>query len=100
MAEQTKIVKGGFRANLALIFSIIALILSIMAYTSSQSEKGLQTRIKDLQVTMDKMKAESTEQLDKLRNETAKTLDKMSKTIKPEEQTKEGATESSGGTAN
>ena len=100
MAEPTKIVKGGFRANLALIFSIVALILSIMAYTSSQSEKGLQARIKDLQVTMDKMKTESTEQLDKLRNETANALDKMSKTIKPEEQTKEGASESSGGTAN
>ena len=100
MAEQTKVVKGGFRANLALIFSIIALILSIMAYTSSQSEKGLQARIKDLQVTMNKMKAESTEQLDKLRNETANTLDKMSKRIKPEEQSKEGSTEPSSGTAN
>jgi len=91
MAEPTKIVKGGFRANLALIFSIIALILSIMAYTSSQSEQGLQARIKDLQVTMDKMKAESTEQLDKLRSETARTLEKMSNTIKPQEQTKEGS---------
>jgi gas vesicle protein len=88
MAEPTKIVKGGFRANLALIISVIALLLSILAYTSSKSEQGLQARIKDLQVTIDRMKTESTEQLDKLRNETAKTLEKMSNTIKPEEQNK------------
>jgi hypothetical protein len=31
MAESTKIVKGGFRATLALIISIIALLVAILA---------------------------------------------------------------------
>jgi len=85
MAEPTKIVKGGFRATLALLVSIIALIFSILAFSSSKSEEALKARIQDLQATMEKMKAESTEQLDKLRNETANTLEKISKTIKKEE---------------
>jgi uncharacterized membrane-anchored protein YhcB (DUF1043 family) len=100
MAEPTKIVKGGFRANLALIISIIALLLSILAYTSSKSEQGLQARIKDLQTTMDRMKTESAQQIDRLRNETASTLEKMGQTIKPQQSTDKGSDESSGKTAN
>ena len=38
MAAETKIVKGGFRATLALIISIIALILSIMAYYAKKED--------------------------------------------------------------
>ena len=84
MAEATKIVKGGFRATLALIFSLFALVISILAFTSSRSEETLKARIQDMQATMEKMKTDSAEQLDKLRNETANTLDKISKTIKKE----------------
>lgn len=86
MAEPAKIVKGGFRATLALIISIIALLVSIFAYTSSQSEKDMTVRIQDFQAKMEKMKAESAEQIDKIRNETAKALEKMSKVIKNEGQ--------------
>ncbi|MEJ2586396.1 MAG: hypothetical protein P8165_02205 [Deltaproteobacteria bacterium] len=82
MAEPTKIVKGGFRATLALIIAIVALILSIMAYTSSTNDKGLDAQITHLQETMKNMKAESGAKLDKLREETAKTLDKMSEALK------------------
>ena len=86
MAEPTKIVKGGFRATLALIISVIALLLSFFAYTSSESEKDLKVRIQDFQTKMEKMKTESAEQIDKIRNETAKALEKMSQAVKNEGQ--------------
>ena len=35
MAAEKKVVKGGFRATLALIISLIALILSLIAYPVS-----------------------------------------------------------------
>jgi membrane protein insertase Oxa1/YidC/SpoIIIJ len=91
MAETTKIVKGGFRASIALIISIIALALSILAYTSSGKEEQLNARIKDLQGTIEKIKAESSDQLNKMRNETAKALEKMSQAVKQDEGAKEGA---------
>ena len=91
MAGPTKIVKGGFRATLALIIAFIALVLSFLAYTASHKEEGLNARIKDLQTTMEKMKTESTEQLNKLRNETAKALEKMSNVVKKDETPKEGS---------
>jgi uncharacterized membrane protein (DUF106 family) len=93
MAEPTKVVKGGFRATLALIFSVIALVLSILAYTSSDREEGLKARIKDLQGAMESIKRESADQLDKLRNETAKRLEKMSRMVKKEKEPKQGSTE-------
>jgi len=84
MAEPTKIVKGGFRATLALIISVIALLISIFGYTTSERQKDLNARIQDFQTKMEKMKAESSEQIDKLRNETAKALEMMSNAVKNE----------------
>ncbi|MCF8131063.1 MAG: hypothetical protein K9N10_21335 [Deltaproteobacteria bacterium] len=81
MTDQTKIVKGGFRSTLALIIALIAIILSYMAYSSSTKDEGLNAQINRLQATMEKIKAESGDQLDKLREETAKTLDKMSEAL-------------------
>lgn len=86
MAGETKIVKGGFRATLALIISIIALVLSIMAYTSMGKEEDLRARIKDLQTKMESMKHESSKQMDKLRGETANALEKLSNAVKKKEQ--------------
>ena len=86
MAGETKIVKGGFRATLALLISIIALILSIMAYTSTGKEEDLRARIKDLQTKMESMKQESSKQIDKLRGETANALEKLSDAVKKKEQ--------------
>jgi hypothetical protein len=93
MADQTKIVKGGFRATLALIISIIALILSFVAYSSPARDEGLNPQIKSLQAAMEKMKADSAGQLEKLRNETAQALDKMSNALRIEE----GAKKTTGG---
>jgi uncharacterized membrane protein (DUF106 family) len=82
MAGEKKIVKGGFRATLALIISIIALIVSIWAYTSVGKEEDLRARIKDLQTKMESMKQESSKQIDKLRGETANALEKLSNAVK------------------
>ena len=99
MADQTKIVKGGFRATLALVISIIALILSVMTYSSSRDE-GLNAQVQNLQATMEKMKTESAGQVDRLRNEMAQTLDKMSNALKIEERTKKITEKSNKGTTN
>ena len=85
MAQETKVVKGGFRATLALIISIIALILAIIAYQSTGKEAPLNERIKDLQSKIETMKQETSKKIDKLRNETADTLGKIGKSMKKEE---------------
>jgi len=95
MAEPKKIVKGGFRATLALIISVIALLISIFSYTSSERENDLKVRIQDFQATVEKMKTESAEQIDKIRNETAKALEKMSNAVKKEEKASEVEPENS-----
>ena len=86
MSDEKKVVKGGFRATLALTISIIALILSIMAYTSTGQDEDLRARIKNLQTKMESMKQESSKQIDNLRGETANALEKMSKAVKKKEQ--------------
>jgi uncharacterized membrane-anchored protein YhcB (DUF1043 family) len=85
MAQETKVVKGGFRATLALIISVIALILSFLAYSTTGKQEDLKARIKDLQATIEVMKQETTKKMDTLRSETADTLDKLSKSLKKEE---------------
>ncbi len=82
MVQETKVVKGGFRATLALLISIIALVLAIVAFQSTGKETTLNQRIKDLQVKMESMKQETSKKLDKLRNETADTLEKIGKSMK------------------
>jgi len=86
MTQETKIVKGGFRATLALIISIIALVLAFLAYSSTGKEEDLRARIKDLQATMENMKQETSKKMDRLRSETAETLEKLSQAIKKEEE--------------
>ena len=86
MAQGTKVVKGGFRATLALIISVIALILSFLAYSSTAKEEDIKARIKELQGTIEVMKQETSKKMDTLRNETADTLEKLSKSLKKEEQ--------------
>jgi galactokinase len=86
MTKDTKIVKGGFRATLALIFSIIALILSIVAYTSTMREEQFNARIKDMQESLERMKQESSKQIDKLRDETGKALEKLGDAVKKKEE--------------
>lgn len=84
MAEQTKIVKGGFRATLALLISIIALVLSILAYNRTADQTTLNAEIKNLQTKMNEVKKETAEQVDKIRQETGQVLEKIGKAMKKE----------------
>jgi len=81
MSAETKIVKGGFRATLALLISIVALILAVMAFLRTGGESDLDARLKELQTKTEKMKKETSETMDKIRQETAKTLDNLGKKI-------------------
>ena len=87
MAQETKIVKGGFRATLALIISLFALILSIIAYTGTTREQDFTSRIKSLQTSLENMKEESSKQLKKLRDDTGSAIEKLGKIVKKENET-------------
>ena len=77
MSNEKKVVKGGFRATLALIISIIALILAIVAFNRTGGQADLNAQIKDLTTKMEKMKTETSERVNKVREETAKALKKI-----------------------
>ena len=80
-----KIVKGGFRATLALLISIVAIILAVIAYNRTGDQTELNAKIKSLQTKMEKMKSETSERLSKVREETSKALKKMGIDIKKDE---------------
>ncbi|MBW2067048.1 MAG: hypothetical protein JRJ03_19235 [Deltaproteobacteria bacterium] len=82
MAEERKVAKGGFRVTLALLISVVALVVSIMAYSRTTSESELKAQIRDLQVKMERMKQETSVIVDKLREETANTLEKLGQVMK------------------
>ena len=87
MAPEKKVVKGGFRATLALIISLIALILSLIAYSQTSTEADLKGQISELQTRIDKMKQDTTKKLEEVREETANTLEKMGEALKKKEKT-------------
>ena len=78
MEEKKVIVKGGFRANLALLISIIALILSIVAFQRIEGQGDLEARIKNLNEKLKTIKQESADRMNKVIQETKKGLEKMS----------------------
>ena len=85
MSNEKKVVRGGFRATLALVISIVALIVAIVAFNRTGGEADLSAQVKDLRARMEKMKKETSERVNKVREETAKALEKMGKVIKKEE---------------
>ncbi|MBW2000389.1 MAG: hypothetical protein JRJ29_20825 [Deltaproteobacteria bacterium] len=82
MAEEKKVVKGGFRATLALLLSLVALALSVLAYTRTTSESELKAQIRELQGKIESMKQETAVMVDRLRQETANTLAKLEEVMK------------------
>lgn len=82
MSNERKIIRGGFRATLALIISIIALILAFIAFDRTGGKNDLNAQIKDVQAKMEKMKQETAQRVDKIREETANALKKIGKTIR------------------
>jgi hypothetical protein len=89
MTEPSKIVKGGFRATLALILSILALVVSLLAYSAAGNNKQLKTHIVELQDAMERLKSESARKLGDLQNETAKALEDLSEAVKKQDKSRE-----------
>ena len=56
--KKTVKVKGGFRSTLALLISIIALIVAVIAYNRTGGDMDMQKQLNELQGTMEKMKGE------------------------------------------
>lgn len=87
-----KIVKGGFRATLALIIAVIALILSLISYQRTGGLGGLDEQVKALQKKTDALRKETIQQMGKLEEktkqltqQTGEALEKMGKTLKLDE---------------
>ena len=87
MSAELKVVKGGFRATLALLISIVALILAIIAYNRTGGQANLNAQINDLRLKMEKMKTETSERVNKVREETSKALKKVGIAVEKEKGT-------------
>jgi hypothetical protein len=84
MSAETKIVKGGFRATLALIIAIVALIFALIAFDRTGGQADLDVQVEDLQKRMEKMKQETSERVDKVRKDTKKILERIGVDVKKE----------------
>ena len=87
--EQTKIVKGGFRATLALLISVIALIISIMAYYKTADQADFNAKITDIQNKLENIKKDTSDRVNKIRQETTNVMDKLGIEIKRHEKKQE-----------
>ena len=82
MTTERNIVRGGFRATVALLISIIALILALMAFDRAGGKHDIDAEISDLQTRIEEMRRETAKKVDGIRKDTATTLDKIGKAIK------------------
>ena len=80
--QPTKIVKGGFRATLALILSIIAIGFSVITFYRSTNQTEYQAEITALKEKLEKMKKETGERVNKVRQETADAVKKLGTEIR------------------
>jgi hypothetical protein len=76
---------GIIRANLALIFSILALAISHVAFNRAGNQRGLKAEIKNLQGKLGDLKEETADRLENVRQETGQALEKIGGAIKTEE---------------
>ena len=82
MGSEKKGATGGFRATLALIISIIALIFAVLSYNQTGGQKAMNGELKSLQKKLQELKTETSEKLDKVRAETGEALEKLGKAVK------------------
>jgi hypothetical protein len=87
-----KVVKGGFRATMALIIAVVALIFSVISYQRTGGLVGLNDQVKGLEKTTEKLKEETIQHVEKLeertkrlKKETGEALEKLGKKLKLEE---------------
>lgn len=82
MSDERKIIRGGFRATLALVISVIALILAAIAFERTGGKHDLNVQVQDLQTKIKQMKQETAKRVDTIREQTADALEKIGKAIK------------------
>jgi hypothetical protein len=88
--EPTKIVKGGFRATLALLISIIALIISVMVYYKTIDQADFNAKITDIQDKLEKIKKDTSDRVNTIRQETIKLIDKLGVEIERNKKNQDG----------
>ena len=77
MSPETKVVKGGFRATLALIISIIALLVAVMAYTRAGGNLDMNHQIGELKTKVENLKQDTSQKLNNLREDTGKAIQNL-----------------------
>ena len=85
MSEEKTVIKGGFTATLALVISIVALVVAVIAFSRTGGQPDLSAEIEELRSTMENVKEEATEKVGKVREETAKALERLGIEIKKEQ---------------
>jgi hypothetical protein len=88
MAQEKKVVKGGFRATLALIIAVIAIIISVVAYNHAGQNNAMREQIDKLTAAVQDVKHETSQKLDQVRQETASALENLGKSLKGEKEQK------------
>ncbi len=82
MAQETRIVKGGFRSTLALVLSIVALVISLISYGRTGGQLDLNAQMQELRSTVSTVRKETAGQIDRMRQETANALERLSESLK------------------
>jgi len=73
---------GNFLTTLALLISIIALLLALIAFQRTGGNYNMSLEVKDLQAKIDKISSETVKRIDALREETSEIIEKLGKGIK------------------
>ena len=89
MAKEKATAKGGFRSTLALLISIVALILAIIAFNRTGEQIDLEGRVKELNAKLKTMKQESSDKINGILQETKKALEKLGVQIEKKSPTPE-----------
>ena len=73
---------GNFLTTLALLISIIALLLALIAFQRTGGNYNMSLEVKDLQAKIDKISSETVKRIDALREEAAEIIKKLGKGVK------------------
>jgi len=82
MSPEKKVVKGGFRATLALIISIIALVFAVLAFNRAGGRQSdFNNQVRELKTKIEALRQETSQQFDKVRQESGKAIENLGKSV-------------------
>ena len=83
MSPEKKVVKGGFRATLALIISIIALVFAVFAFNrAGGGQTDMNKQVSELKTKIEALRQETSQQVDKVRQESGKAIENLGKSLR------------------